>query len=195
MVRTMRHRCGFTLVELVVVLAVIALLSVLSLSAYQGFHSGRRAVHAAEMLASALSAARSQAIALRVPYRVVIQLRDPATGQVRSAFWVDELDPATAPALSLYPSPGELAMGVRRQQVSGVIVPPEGVLVTDVIAGTTTTVPLAPSFAVVNFTPSGASTYASIRLEDIRAQDAASRTSQVTVYPATGRARVAGGSS
>ncbi len=190
------HSQGFTLIELIVVLAIIALLSLISMNAYLSMTAARRARAAAEMLVSTLAAARSQAIALQVPFRVVIQRRDPVSNALRPAFWIDELDPS-ATTSSYYPTAGQLAAGVRRQQVQGVVTPPEGTLIKDMLVGTTSTLiaPPNPDYALVVFSPSGASNYAFIELEDTRARDTSIRTSSVTVYPATGRAIVKGGGS
>jgi prepilin-type N-terminal cleavage/methylation domain-containing protein len=189
------QRTGFTLVELIVVIAIILTLSVLSLNAYLSFTTVRRASHAAQMLVSTLSAARSQAVAQQAPYRVVIQRLDPLSGQPHAAFWIDEMDP-TADTSVFYPTASDLASGVERSQVQGIVVPPEGVVVSDAVVGTTSTVsaPSNPAYAVVVFSPTGSSPYASIRLVDTRARDDASRVRGVKVYPATGRALIQGGS-
>jgi type II secretory pathway pseudopilin PulG len=181
-------------VELIVVIAIIALLALLSVNAYLSFTAARRANYGAQMLVNVLSAARSQAVATQAPYRVVIQRRDPAAGALKPAFWIDEMDPLI-PTSNFYPTAAQLALGVKRQQVHGVVKPPEGVVVTDVVAGTTSTatMPGDPAYAVVFFSPSGSASYASVRLEDTRARDAATRTNIVKVYPATGRAIVVGG--
>ncbi|MGB9690557.1 MAG: pilus assembly FimT family protein [Candidatus Sumerlaeaceae bacterium] len=194
MQRNKVHRRGFTLIELIVVIAIMTLLSLVSVNAYISLTAARRARAGAEMLASTLAAARSDAISQQVPFRVVIQRLDPLTNTPRPAFWIDEIDPSV-PTTTLYPTATQLATGVRRQQVRGVISPPEGTVVSSVIVGTTSTMtaPPNPAYALVVFSPSGASNYASIQVEDTRARDASIRTASVTVYPATGRASVQGG--
>lgn len=187
-----KNNRGFTLTELVVVLAIVVLLSVLSINAYLSFTTSRRIHYGAETLVNVLSAARSQAIATQSPYRVVIQRRNPVSNVPEPVFWIDELDPSV-PTSTLYPSASELATGVKRRQVHGVVTPPEGIVVREVIAGTTGSMPGDPVYALVVFSPSGSATYASIKLEDTRARDEANRFSTVKVYPATGRALAQGG--
>ncbi|MCX7625108.1 MAG: prepilin-type N-terminal cleavage/methylation domain-containing protein [Candidatus Sumerlaeaceae bacterium] len=187
MQRWKENKGGFTLTELVVVLAIVILLSVLSVNAYLSFTASRRIHYGLEMLVNVLSAARSQAIATQSPYRVVIQRRNPVSGVSESAFWIDELDPSV-PTSTLYPSANELATGVKRQQVHGIITAPEGIVVREVLAGTASSMPGDAVYALVVFSPSGSATYASIKLEDSRARDDTSRFGTVKVYPATGRA-------
>ncbi len=181
------------MVEMVVVITIILVLSLMSLSAYRSFTHLRRANHSGEMLASTLSAARAYALAQQVPYRVVIQRLAPAGGAPSPAFWIDELDP-NASTTEFYPSVSQLTSGVVRSQVTGVVRPPAGVVVSDVVAGTTSTVsaPPDPAYAVVVFSPLGSSTYAAVRLVDLNAPEKA-RECTVKVYPATGRALVTGG--
>jgi len=186
---------GFTIVELIVVLTVILVLSVLSVQAYLSFQTSRKVGLAADSLVTILSAARSQAVSLQVPCRVVVQLRNPVTGTPEVAFWTDELEEgATPPA---YPTADELGVGVRRAQIHGVTRPPTGIVVSEITADESSSAPPSSSstrYASIMFYPSGSASYASIRLEDTGASEADTRTKTVKVYPATGRAHVVGGS-
>lgn len=159
-------RRGFTITELLVVASLVLVVTLGAVGAYANMRRGRTVRTAAEGLQSALVAARAYAITTNGVYRVVLQLRDPATGAAQPMYWIDEafpteeVDPVTnTPSMAKTPKvttpeplPEDVAVfDATVVQVSAPSRTGSG------NAGT-------HSFAMIRFFPDGSSDHAWIRL-------------------------------
>ena len=96
-----RNTAGFSMIELIVVLAVAMLLTAIGLASYSGMRSNREQQAAVQRVVSTLSAARQTAIATNGRYQVSFL---PAT----KGFWVDELDSSGNVVRQQITNPGAL---------------------------------------------------------------------------------------
>ena len=80
-----KHRAGFTLLELVVVMAIMAIIVGMAAPSLRGFAAGRQSVNAADQLVTLTRWARSQAIADATTYRLNLSTQD-------GTFWVTAQD-------------------------------------------------------------------------------------------------------
>ena len=94
-------RKGFSLLELMVVLAIIIILSTLGILNYANLHNNTEAESAAQRIAATFAAARQYAITNNAPYQVFFSRKD-------SAFWIDELDISGAVKRRQIENPGFL---------------------------------------------------------------------------------------
>lgn len=79
------HRSGFTLLELMVVVALVGLLAVLALPSYTNYASNQRLVASAHTLVADLRAARQEAVTRRAMITVSFAADDPACHQAPAA--------------------------------------------------------------------------------------------------------------
>ena len=93
------HQRGFSLIEMVVVLAIIGILSGLGAVSYTQFINRQRLTTAADIVASNLRQARQLAIATRISHRVVFSVpkSDPQLGDLPQEVWIERLDDLQSP--------------------------------------------------------------------------------------------------
>jgi general secretion pathway protein H len=99
---------GFTLLELVLVLAIIAVILAVVAPTFSGFAAGRKPQDAAARFVALTHYARSQAIAEGRTYRIIL---DPAQGQ----WWLANDDSGMSPVAGPYGQMYAAADGVRME--------------------------------------------------------------------------------
>lgn len=167
---------------------VIALiLSMVAVNSYSSMKQRRSLRSGAQSLQDVFLNAHSLAVSRNAWYRVVLQVKDPATNAAKFGFWVDEIDPGT----SATPNPVTLDPTQR-----SLVIPwkglPESVQILDAqINGTTFTATTANPYLIVRFKPNGSSDQANVRLlEDTFNAPSGRITSEVRLYPATGKPKI-----
>jgi len=84
---------GFTLLELILVMAIIAIITGISIPSLHGFAQGRRTTGCADQIVSLTQYAHTQAITRATVYRLNIQ---PAAGNRPATYWLTmQLDDGT----------------------------------------------------------------------------------------------------
>lgn len=140
------------------VIVISSVLTLIAVGSYSGFRKARLVRTGAESLNSAFVAARSYAISGNQWYRVVMQFRNPVTGDEEYSYWVDELPPNPNP--SDPPNPYDLRdVPARRMKVTTPEFLQPGLKIADVTFGTTPTATLVQypndRYAIFRFGPSG----------------------------------------
>src|SRR5690606_26121899 len=90
-----RHK-GFSLLELMAVVVIALILTLLAVNSYSAMKQRRSLRSGAEAVRDALVNARSLAVSRNAWHRVVLQVKDPTTGEAKFGFWIDEIDPGTS---------------------------------------------------------------------------------------------------
>ena len=75
-----RHNAAFTLLELVIVLAIIGLVTVMTVPGFVGMMRGRHLTSAANLVHAALNGARNIAVTQRKPYGLVFDIAEGKMG-------------------------------------------------------------------------------------------------------------------
>lgn len=161
-------RTGFTLLELVVVLAIVLVVTLVAVGGYANLRKGRSVRTAAEAVQALLVGARAYAITTNGHYRVVIQMRNPSTGQEQTSYWIDEIYPSDAEVTTPNPAVPEAA---KTPKITTPELLPEDVDLADVEVVqvkdpgiSTKASPETTSYAVIRFFPDGSSDGATVRL-------------------------------
>lgn len=89
------RRKGFSLIEVIVVVAIIGILSGLGAMSYTQFINRTRLSTSADIVASTLRQARQLSIATRTPYRVVFNVpdQDPQLDTLPQEIWIEAVQP------------------------------------------------------------------------------------------------------
>lgn len=169
------------------VVGIALILTIVAVNSYSSMQQRRSLRAGADSVRDVLMNARSLAVSRNAWHRVVLQLRDPDTGQENFGFWIDEIDPNT----STDPNPVNLDAHRR-----GLVVPwkslPESVEIVEAnINGTSYTTMLANPYLVVRFMPNGVADSANILLsEDSHVPPHGTISSEVRLYPATAQSKI-----
>lgn len=174
----MRHKHGFSVIELLVVLAIIAIASVVVVGSYSNFRKGRRIQSGAAMINTLFATARSYAISTNQHYRVVLQMRNPMTQAEEYVLWIDQVysDVQEAPNPSLLApaqkpkvtTPETLAQGLRIADATVNVVRPGQTATNQTMQYSTN------NYAVIHFAPDGTSDGATVHLIDAESDPAVS---------------------
>lgn len=108
MKRSAIHSTAFTLIELVLVLAMLTMVMALAAPSLRGWGHGSRLRNASDQLMTATRFARAQAISTAVVHRLEV---DPSG----TAFRVIPQDPEAAPPPAAYANPVQLPSGLAVQ--------------------------------------------------------------------------------
>ncbi len=156
------------MIELIVVLAIIMVVSLSAVTGYSNMRRSRSVRQGAETIQAAFVSARAYAITTNGSYRVVFQLRDPATDDPATSFWVDEIYRDSNHGSS--PSAADVTRDVKTPKITTPERLPEGVDLADVTitqkhsAVSNTVSAGSSSYAVVRFFPDGSSDGSVVRL-------------------------------
>lgn len=99
---TAKGRGGFSLAEMLVVLAIISILAGMGMLSYSAYTDGRLVPEGARRITSILTLAREEAIAESKTYQVTLDLP-------YNSFWIDQTLPTYVPKIT---TPGRLPDGV-----------------------------------------------------------------------------------
>ena len=75
-----RHNAAFTLIELVIVLAIMGLVAAITVPAFVGMMRGRHLISAANVIHASINGAKNIAVTRRRPYALVFDISEGKTG-------------------------------------------------------------------------------------------------------------------
>lgn len=175
---------------------IAMIVTILTVNSYSSMKQRRSLRSAAESVRDVLTNARSLSVSKNTWYRVVIQLRDPATNEPKVGYWIDEIDPGT----STNANPATLDAAARALVVPWQSITEHVEFMKATIKGTDYTVilpnltenPTQPNpYLVIRFMPNGTSDGANIQLlERDETTPTGPITSEIRLYSSTAKANI-----
>lgn len=169
-----------------VVVVVTSIVSLVAVGSYSAMKQRRNLRGAAESVNSIFVTARSYAVSRNAWHRVVFQFRDPASGDEKPLYWIDEIQPNS----STTPNPALPEPAVRPKLTTPQLLP-VGIHFLDANVNGTTYTASAEQNLVVRFLPNGSSDQASIRIyEDSQAGNRATPITTIKLFAATAKSKI-----
>ncbi len=185
---------GFSLIELLTVIAIVSLLTLVAIGSYANFRKSRRTVDAAQSVQSAMVAARSYAITSGSWYTLVFQFVNPMTNEPEVSYWIDEVVPKStkSAATASAPFPPSFLDRKRMRVTTPELVPPGLKVTLDINTTGTVSYPSSGvNYAAILFREDGTSDQASVQMVDDNADASqASNYTTVKLYGPTAKPRV-----
>jgi prepilin-type N-terminal cleavage/methylation domain-containing protein len=185
-INAFHNRRGFSLFELTVVVVITSIISLVAVGSYAVMKQRRNLRGAAQSINSAFVTARSYAVSRNAWHRVTFQLKDPANGQEKPLYWIDEIQPNS----STTPNPAFPETAVRPKITTPQPLP-VGVHFLDINVNGTTFTAASEQYIVVRFMPNGSSDQANVRIyEDSQAGNRPTPITTIRLYAATGKSKI-----
>lgn len=182
----LHKRRGFSLLELTVVVLITGLLSLVAVGSYSVMKQRRNLRGAAQSLNSVFVTARSYAVSRNAWHRVVLQFKDPVSGEEKPLYWIDEIQPNS----NTTPNPTFPEDPVRPKITTPQPLP-VGVHFLDANVNGTTYTAALEHYLVIRFLPNGSTDQASVRLyEDSQAANRPTPITTIKLFAATGKSKI-----